>query len=85
MNTVAYFPVQLVKYALSLQKNGFFSDYEHGFNHRKIGVYSSSPDLSKTHCGSKPLKSVCFVKAIGRFSFARSCYIDCDGGQVWPA
>jgi hypothetical protein len=49
-------------------------------------LVAGAPAPSWLHCGNKPLAYYVSLRAhTGRFDLSASCYIDCDGGSVFPA
>lgn len=78
MQTV--FPLTMVRTCLERANRGF----------RTVGNWGvpasvvNAPAAKNVSCGSLPLSRVVFVSAQNRFNASRHCYIDSEGGFVYP-
>ena len=87
---LAVFPVALVRESLKMKRGGFRSHSlaeKFGYIHaRKMApaVIYAEKNLSFVHCGSEPLKAVCNVSGLNRWTWGRSAYISESGKHVYP-
>jgi len=80
MNMNAVFPLTMVRQACRLSARGFRDSQRFSLPPLLI----NEPAASFVSCGSKPLARCVSVSGSKVFQVANHCYIDCDGGFVFP-
>ena len=88
MTTLAIFPMVIIKEAIQA-KGQLCHDNADRFGHKRSksmtpSVVYTARDYSQVYCGKKPIVAHVGFSYMRRWNVSCGCYIDIDGGLVFP-